>query len=146
VLILVQKLTAFAPSTRHHANLYPSKIQTPAEQASSLSEAVRAYINIGFPPSQIVVGLPAYGQAFFQVIDPPPADWTRKGHPGALYYPVAQAQAGKTVQFPQTEIVKKIGEGFKEFWDDESKAGYLYHNDSKVRSAAVLHGKGLKRE
>jgi GH18 family chitinase len=119
-------------------------VQSPEEKAGSLVESVKAYLKTGFAPQQIVVGIPAYGHAIFQVIDPPPANWARKDHPGALFYPVSEKQAGKSLPISHSELGTYIAKGFTEYWDDEAKAGYLYSNDTKVarisgRCSSVYH-------
>lgn len=49
----------YSDKAYHHANLYGS------ERRKSVSSSVGAYMNLGVSPSQIILGVPAYGKKFY---------------------------------------------------------------------------------
>jgi GH18 family chitinase len=103
------------PTTGHHAPLFTSPAN-PKQNSAALS--ISHYIAAGVPASKLVLGVPFYGKAWGNV---GPAEH-------GLYQPGGPTEARLDTSFAGLQNPV----GFRRYWDDVSKAPYLYNADTKV--------------
>jgi len=105
--------------TGHHANLYSSEYTV---SKSSADASVRLFIDAGVPKEKIVIGAAFYGRGWKAVA---PGEHNGLGQTG-------KGPIGRRLHY--TNIVTEIltNENFREFWDESSKAPYIYNPTDSV--------------
>ncbi|MGL4798336.1 MAG: glycoside hydrolase family 18 protein [Cellulosilyticaceae bacterium] len=120
---------AWSDEAQHQGPLYPNPENPLVDWGCTVSETVDRLVKAGVPAEKMIVGIHTYGREFRNIV----AD--EKGDP--LYQPWAKDAEGNPVTdrttwrgsvIPWTYLRDYyIGKhGYKEFWDDVSKAPYLY--------------------
>ena len=108
-----------SPITGHHAPLFTSPANPKADSAST---SVSHYLAAGVPAAKIVLGVPFYGHAWGDV---GPVD-------DGLYQPGKQPAARVYASFDDIEKNLDGKNGFIRYWDDISKAPFLYNPQSRL--------------
>ena len=109
-----------SPITGHHAPLFTSPANPKADSAAT---SVTHYIaTAGVPAAKIVLGVPFYGHAWDDV---GPLD-------GGLYQPGKQPASRVYTSFDDIEKNLDGKNGFIRYWDDISKAPFLYNPQSRL--------------
>lgn len=104
------------PITGHNA---PMKVGSKDTATGfSVSDAVDAYLNAGFPAQKLVLGLPLYGRGWENVSS------TQNG----LYQPATNASVGTWEKgvFDYTDIKNNYLPTMTRYWDAEAQVPYLY--------------------
>ena len=108
-----------SPITGHHAPLFTSPANPKADSAAT---SISHYLAAGVPAAKIVLGVPFYGHAWGEVGP------TNDG----LYQPGKQPTARVYASFDDIEKNLDGKNGFIRYWDDISKAPFLYHPQSRL--------------
>jgi chitinase len=106
------------PMTGHHAPLFthPANLKH-----LSAATAVSHFIAAGVPAAKVVLGVPFYGHAWGEV----PAS------EHGLYQPGKEPKQHISGSFEMIDKLENQG-GFLRYWDDISKAPFLYNSDKQL--------------
>ncbi len=105
----------WSKTTGHHANLYRSAYQP---DNLSVDNAVNEYIDAGFQPERIVVGVPFFGKVWEGV----------KNQNHGLYQRYTKALYQDGIGYD--DILNLIPfYSLKKYWDETAKAPFLYNGD-----------------
>ena len=105
--------------TGHHAPLFTNPANPKKGSAASM---VSHYIAAGVPANKLVLGVPFYGHAWANV---PPEEH-------GLYQPGKKPDAPVDGSFKNIKENLENKNGFVRYWDDVSKAPFLYNADKRV--------------
>jgi len=108
-----------SPITGHHAPLFTSPANPKNDSAAT---SISHYIAAGVPAAKIVLGVPFYGHAWGEV--GPAAD--------GLYQPGKQPASHVYTSFDEIEKNMDGRNGFTRYWDDISKAPFLYNPQTRL--------------
>ena len=105
--------------TGHHANLYPSSLNT--SRVSDVLNSVKLHEEAGVPLKKLTIGIPFYGRKWEGVKD---------DENNGLYQ---EAESVGDIIFYR-QIVENClqNESYKRFWDESARAPYLWNNESKI--------------
>lgn len=100
-------------TTAHHSNLF-----NPKENGRSAAQAVFDHVEAGVPIEKLVLGIAFYGKSWKNV------------HPenNGLYQ---VGEWNRTFPFKEIQTFESQA-GFQRFWDDESKAPFLWNSAQKI--------------
>lgn len=106
-------------TTGHHANLYPSSLNT--SRISDVLNSVKLHEDAGVPLSKLTIGIPFYGRLWEGV--------KSDGNHG-LYQ---DAESVGQIMYYRS-IVKEYlnNEEYTRYWDQSAKAPYLWNGDSSI--------------
>lgn len=104
-------------TTGHHAALFTSP-QDPEKQ--SANDTVKEFEAAGVPPSKLILGVPFYGHAWSGV----------SGKDHGLFQP-GQPAPQRDVPY-QAIATQMLGHGFTRYWDQTSKAPWLYNDAQHI--------------
>ena len=107
---------AWSSTTGFNASLY-SNPKDPV--AWSTDECIQLYIKNGIPLEKIVLGLPAYGFAWENVLD-------------NNIHGLFQNGGSFLGNFDITQLEKLYGNGFEDFFDESSMQSYRYNPQKKI--------------
>ena len=107
------------PVTAHHSPLFTNPA-SPKGQSSARS--VDLFIAAGVPASKMVLGVPFYGKTWGEV---PAAD-------NGLYQPGKPLAARLKTNFSDIKASLEGKDGFVRYWDDISKAPFLYNAGKRI--------------
>jgi chitinase len=107
------------PIAGHHAPLYTNPANPKNLSAAAM---IDRYIAAGVPASKIILGVPFYGRAWGEV----PA--TANG----LYQPAKRPPSRLPSSFRAIRENYENKDGFVRYWDELSKAPFLYSADRKI--------------
>lgn len=111
--------TGGSPVAGHHSNLYQS--QSIHFTGPSADQSVQWHIDAGIPSHKLVLGVPFYGRSWSGVRsqDNGLYQWTGGNERGSAGYDRLR-----------DELINK--NGFTRYWDDESKAPYLWNPETQT--------------
>jgi chitinase len=107
--------------TRHHTNLYTNPNDPESYKESSVSLSAGYYLNEGIPPEAITIGYAAYGREFRGV-----ASSVNNGLYQKFTSKNPHIWQGGTIDFDTLEKYYINKNGYTRFWDEHSRAPYLY--------------------
>lgn len=105
--------------TGHHAPLYTNSRDP---KKNSASNSVKNYLALGVPANKIVLGVAFYGRSW---------DSHSSQHNG-LYEAAGPVTKRIGTSFRNIEPNVKNKDGFIRYWDDVSKAPFLYNEEEKI--------------
>jgi GH18 family chitinase len=111
--------SSFDRTTGHHAPLF---LHPDNPKGFAASTMVDRFVAAGVPPEKIVIGLAFYGRSWGEV---GPA-----GH--GLYQPGSQPNVHVNTSFSYLAPELENKAGFVRYWDDLSKAPYLYNAERRL--------------
>lgn len=104
--------------TGHHTNLY-----TPTGDLFRISvdSSVKSFIKAGVPAEKLLVGVAFYGRK-----------WTGVPNVNNGHLQMAASTGGTIIDYTELESEFISKNGYTRFWDDESKAPYLFNGDTFI--------------
>ena len=111
---------AWAPKTGHHSNLRDNHN---ASTHLNAYEGVQQYLKL-CDPEKLVLGIPAYGYGWSGVAT----------NENGLFQSAKMALSGESANLSYTNLKENYIEknGFNRYWDDTSKAAFLYNGDTWI--------------
>ena len=101
----------------HHTNLFSSSRDT---DQSSAHRSIQQFIKAGVPPEKIVIGLAFYGKG-----------WQMEStENNGLFSKAVKSARGGGFTYLKDSLVNK--NGYKEYWDADAKAPYLFNAEKKI--------------
>jgi chitinase len=107
------------PTTAHHAPLFAHPA---SPKKHSCASSVERFLAAGVPANKIVLGTPFYGKAWGDVR---PAD-------NGLYQPGKRVTVRLRANFLDIKANLEGKDGFVRYWDDVSKAPFLYSAEKRI--------------
>jgi len=107
------------PVTSHHSPLFTNPA---SPKGQSCARLVDLFIAAGVPANKIVLGAPFYGKAWGDV---PPAN-------NGLHQPGKAVAVSLKTNFRDIKANLEGKDGFVRYWDDTSKARFLYNADKRI--------------
>jgi chitinase len=107
------------PTTAHHAPLFTNPA---SPKKHSCASSVDRFLAAGVPAKKIVLGTPFYGKAWGEV---PPAD-------NGLHQPGKRVTVRLRANFRDIKANLEGKDGFVRYWDDISKAPFLYNAGKRI--------------
>jgi chitinase len=107
------------PATAHHAPLFTNPA---SPKKHSCASSVDRFLAAGVPASKIVLGAPFYGKAWGEV---PPTD-------NGLHQPGKKVTVRLRANFRNIKADLEGKDGFVRYWDDTSKAPFLYNAEKRI--------------
>jgi chitinase len=107
------------PVTAHHSPLFTNPA---SPKGQSCARSVDLFIAAGVPAGKIVLGTPFYGKAWGDV---PPQD-------NGLHQPGKRVAARLGTNFKDIKANLEGKDGFVRYWDDISKAPFLYNAAKRI--------------
>src|SRR5258705_1943822 len=105
------------PISGHHTNLYTSSADS---NQYSAHRSIQAFIAAGVPPAKIVIGIAFYGKGWqMESVDN-----------NGLYRKALKPARGGGFTYLKDSLVNK--NGYKQYWDAEAKAPYLFNPEKKI--------------
>jgi chitinase len=105
------------PISGHHTNLYTSSGDS---NQYSAHRSIQAFIAAGVPPAKIVIGIAFYGKGWqMESVDN-----------NGLYRKALKPARGGGFTHLKDSLVNK--NGYKQYWDAEAKAPYLFNSEKKI--------------
>ncbi len=112
--------------TGHHANLYPSSLNT--SRVSDVLNSVKLHEEAGVPLEKLTIGIPFYGRRW-DGIKSDSTSPTGKENNG-LYQ---EAESVGDIIFYRQIVENCLNDGaYSRFWDESAKAPYLWNKESKI--------------
>ncbi len=108
---------AWTPTTGHHTNLYPAANEP---NRNSAVRAVDYHLEAGIPVEKLVLGVAFYGRGWSGV------EPDNRG----LYQPYEESLPG--IGFSDLKADYIDNNGFLRYWDDETKAPYLWNEEDRI--------------
>ncbi len=107
------------PVTAHHSPLFTNPA---SPKGQSCAKSVDLFMAAGVPASKIVLGVPLYGKAWGDV---PPEN-------NGLHQPGKRVTVKLGTNFRDIEANPEGKDGFVRYWDDISKAPFLYNAERRI--------------
>jgi chitinase len=107
------------PVTAHHSPLFSNPA---SPNGQSCARSVERFMAAGVPANKIVLGAPFYGRAWG---DAPPAN-------NGLYQPGKPVGVRLRTNFRDIKANLEGKDGFVRYWDDISKAPFLYNAEKRI--------------
>lgn len=105
--------------TGHHANLYPSSLNT--SRVSDVLNSVKLHEEAGVPLEKLTIGIPFYGRKW---------EGVKSDRNNGLYQ---DAESVGDIIFYRQIIDKCLSnDTYSRFWDESSKAPYLWNKETKI--------------
>lgn len=115
----------------------------PSPFALTVDAAVQQYLSAGVPANKLVLGVPFYGRAFFAVTDKQHGLYQTHGTPAGDPYQgdmhllpgCTSCIVNRDPRLPAYRDIKNMldsGSGYQRYFDQESKAVWLYHAKKKI--------------
>jgi chitinase len=101
----------------HHTNLYSSSGDS---NQYSAHRSIQAFIAAGVPPVKIVIGIAFYGKGWQM----------ESADNNGLYRKALKPARGGGFTYLKDSLVNK--NGYKQYWDAEAKAPYLFNPEKKI--------------
>jgi len=111
---------SWSGTTGHLANLYINPVDP---GGWSTDQAVNTYLQAGVPSEKLVLGVPFYGRAWKGVND---------GGTHGLFQKYTEAIYPDGITFTDIKKLLTSDEGYVRYWDDISKAPFLYNGDTFI--------------
>ncbi|HKB44952.1 MAG TPA: glycoside hydrolase family 18 protein [Chitinophagaceae bacterium] len=105
------------PISGHHTNLYVSSADS---NQYSAHRSIQAFIAAGVPPAKIVIGIAFYGKGWQM----------ESADNNGLYRKALKPARGGGFTYLKDSLVNK--NGYKQYWDAEAKAPYLFNPEKKI--------------
>jgi chitinase len=105
------------PISGHHTNLYTSSGDI---NQYSAHRSIQAFIAAGVPPAKIVIGIAFYGKGWQM----------ESADNNGLYRKALKPARGGGFTHLKDSLVNK--NGYKQYWDAEAKAPYLFNSEKKI--------------
>jgi len=109
---------SWTPHTGHHANLYPTDLDT---EQLAVDVVVQRYLQAGVPAKKLVIGVPFYGRGWQGVW---PAQQGR--------YQPYEAVLEENLSFARLQAEYIDQGGFVRYWDAEAHAPYLWNAARRI--------------
>jgi len=101
--------------TSHHTNLYPMKDDP---TGVSIERSVNMFLNAGVPANKLLIGAAFYTKRWENV----------RNQNNGLYQPSAMTESHcVTYKVLKERFLTDYSLGYKEYWDDDAKAPYLFN-------------------
>jgi chitinase len=105
------------PISGHHTNLYTSSGDS---NQYSAHRSIQTFIAAGVPPAKIVIGIAFYGKGWQM----------ESADNNGLYRKALKPAPGGGFTYLKDSLVNK--NGYKQYWDTEAKAHYLFNSEKKI--------------
>ena len=113
-VVMAYDLKGFDRLTGHHAGLYPD-----GQTVNSGAYAVNALTDSGLSPGKVLLGVPAYGRIWRQVLS------TGNG------LNVHAATAGNKTM-PYAELEELVSRDYRQFYDEQAQAAWWYDGETFI--------------
>ncbi|ORX75732.1 glycoside hydrolase [Anaeromyces robustus] len=127
VLIMLYELAYGTSVTRHNSNWSPSIYDTAEAKYRCVYQCLESYLNKStFQLSQLIIGIPMFSREYYEVRD----DGSSIDFPGFNMPFNEDIPLGAS---GYNELMEKyLNNGFKDYYDPDAQASYLFNNDTHV--------------